>query len=94
MNPDKLSEDFANVLQDEVVGLNVSVKVMLHKGMHFRNEAPENMKEEGCVLQKVIANATKNTRVAFEYDIKKDEELQKLKMDLKSLKTVPFQAQL
>lgn len=37
VNPEKLSEDFANVLKDEVVGLNVSVRVLLHKGMRFRN---------------------------------------------------------
>lgn len=94
VNPEKLSEDFANVLKDEVVGLNVSVKVFLHKGMRFRNEAEENIKEDGCLLQKEIANATKNTRVSFEYDVKKDEELQQLKIDLKELKTVPFQAQI
>ena len=62
--------------------------------MRFRNEAAENIKEDGCLLQKQIANATKNTRVSFEYDVKKDEELQQLKIDLKELKTVPFQAQI
>ena len=46
------------------------MKVMLHKGMKFRNEAVENLKEGGRVLEKVIANATKNTRVSFEYDIR------------------------
>ena len=48
-----------------MVGLNVSVKVLLHKGMRFRNEEQKNLKEEGCVLEKEIANATKNTRVSF-----------------------------
>lgn len=36
VNPEKLSEDFANVLKDEVVGVNVSIKIMLHKAMEFR----------------------------------------------------------
>ncbi len=58
------------------MGLNVLVKVLLHKGMRFRNEAPENISKEGCLMQKIIANATKNTRISFEYDVKKDEELQ------------------
>lgn len=94
VNPEKLSDDFANVLKDEVVGLNVLVKVMLHKAMKFRNEAPENVKDEGRVLQKIIANATKNTRISFEYDVQSPEELQKLKINLKELKRVPFQAQI
>ena len=37
VNPEKLSEDFANILKDEVVGLNVEVKIMLHKALIFRN---------------------------------------------------------
>ena len=65
VNPEKLSDDFANVLKDEVVGLNVEVKVMLHRAMTFRNEQAENLKDEGRILQKLIANATKNTRVSF-----------------------------
>lgn len=62
--------------------------------MKFRNEAPENIKDEGRILQKIIANATKNTRISFEYDVRSDEDLQKLKIDLRELKKVPFQAQI
>jgi hypothetical protein len=40
------------VLKDEVVGLNVSVKVLLHKGMRFRNEDAKNLKEGGSILEK------------------------------------------
>lgn len=45
VNPEKLSDDFANVLKDEIVGLNVLVKVMLHKAMTFRNEANDKLKD-------------------------------------------------
>lgn len=38
VNPEKLSEDFANVLKDQVVGVNVDVTIQLHKAMNFRNE--------------------------------------------------------
>lgn len=38
VNPEKLSEDFANILKDEVIGLNVEAKIMLHKALIFRNE--------------------------------------------------------
>jgi hypothetical protein len=33
VNPEKLAEDFANVLKDEVVGVNVEIKIMLHKAV-------------------------------------------------------------
>lgn len=50
VNPEKLSEDFANILKDEVVGVNVLVRVMLHKAMAFRNESAANLKDEGRIL--------------------------------------------
>jgi hypothetical protein len=65
VNPEKLSEDFANILKDEVVGVNVVVRVMLHKAMTFRNESVANLKDEGRILEKFVANATKNTRISF-----------------------------
>ena len=37
VNPEKLSDDFANILKDEVVGLNVEARIMLHKALVFRN---------------------------------------------------------
>ena len=75
VNPEKLSDDFANVLKDEVVGLNVGVKVVLHRAMAFRNEQAENLTEKGRILNKTIANATKNTRVSFEYEVRSEAEL-------------------
>jgi hypothetical protein len=45
VNPEKLSEDFANILKDEVVGVNVVVRVVLHKAMTFRNEPAANLKD-------------------------------------------------
>ena len=94
VNPEKLSDDFANVLKDEVVGLNVEVKVLLHRAMTFRNEQADNLKDEGRILQKIIANATKNTRISFEYEVRNEEELKDKKIDAESLKKIPFQAQI
>jgi hypothetical protein len=40
VNPEKITEDFANVLKDEVVGTNVDVKIYLHNGLTFTDEEP------------------------------------------------------
>lgn len=50
VNPEKLSDDFANILKDEVVGLNVETKIMLHKALVFRNEDPKNLKDNKTIL--------------------------------------------
>lgn len=76
------------------MGINVLVKVMLHKAMTFRNEAEANLKDGGRILERTIANATKNTRISFEYEVKKEEELKSKNIDLNQLKKVPFQAQI
>jgi hypothetical protein len=38
--------------------------------MKFRNEAVNNLKEEGRILLRDLANATKNTRISFEYEVR------------------------
>lgn len=62
--------------------------------MTFRNEQAENLKDEGRILQKIIANATKNTRVSFEYEVRGEEDLKNKKIDIEKLKKIPFQAQI
>ena len=70
INPEKLADDFANVLKDEVVGLNVKTRIQLHKAMNFRNEDKENLKDNDTILMKEFANATANTKVSFEYEVR------------------------
>ena len=44
LNPEQLTEDFANVMKDELVGVNVEARIILHKAMNFRNEDIANLK--------------------------------------------------
>lgn len=67
---------------------------MLHKAMEFRKEKKENLKDEGRILLKHLPNATSNSKVSFEYQLRNDVELQKLKIDVENLKEIPFQAQI
>ena len=75
VNPEKLSEDFANILKDEVVGLNVEARIMLHKALVFRNEDPNFLKDNKTMLVKTFANATAQTRISFEYEVREEEDL-------------------
>lgn len=44
VNPEDITKKFANILKDEIVALNATVKIRLHKSLKFRNELPENIK--------------------------------------------------
>lgn len=94
VNPEKLSEDFANILKDEVIGLNVSAKIMLHKAMLFRNEEEAFLKDNKTILVKEFANATVKTKISFEYEVRDEEDLKFMEINIENLKTVPFQAQI
>ena len=94
VNPEKLSDDFANVMKDQVVGLNVVTKIMLHKAMAFRNQDIALLKENKTILVKELPNATVNTKISFQYELRPDEDLQFLEIDVEEMKTLPFQAQI
>ena len=40
VDPASISKKFANILKDEIVALNATVKIRLHKAFKFRNELP------------------------------------------------------
>lgn len=75
VNPEKLSDDFANILKDEVVGLNVETRIMLHKALIFRNEDVNMLKDNKTILVKEFANATTKTKISFEYELREEEDL-------------------
>ena len=94
VNPEKLADDFANVLKDEVVGLNVEVTIQLHKAMNFRNEDKANLFESNTILKKNLANATTNTKISFEYEVRPEEDLKFMEINIDDLKKIPFQTQI
>jgi len=56
-----------------VVGINVKINIRLPKCLRFRSELKENLKENDSVLEKTLANATVDTKVSFEYELKPEE---------------------
>jgi hypothetical protein len=94
VNPDKIHEDFANILKEELVARDVDVKIRLHRCIAFRNEEPAFLADENSLYQKHIGNITAHTELTFEYSMKSDEDLNKLGVQLDQLTEVPFQAQI
>ena len=46
------------------------------------------------MLVKNFANATTQTKISFEYEIREEEDLKFLEIDIEKLKKVPFQSQI
>ncbi len=93
VTPERLTTDFANILDDEVVGTQVRIRVMLHKALRFRNELPTDISKDGAVMDRHMPIATSKTKLSFEYELRPQAELDKLMIDPRRLKLIPFQAQ-
>ena len=91
----KLTENFANILSAPIIATNVTMKVLIHKGLEFRNEEEENLNAFKNVLTKEFGSVTSESTMTFEYKIKEIEELEKSKeFDISKLEELPFQTQI
>jgi len=94
VDPNEITNQFANIMKQEVVATQVEVKLRLHRAMKFRNESEENLKERASLYEKNVGNVTAKTELTFEYEIRPDEELVEFKINSAKLESVPFQAQI
>ena len=70
------------------------LEIRLHKGLKFRNEDPATLNEDGSLCKKRIGNATIYTEISFQYEIKNEEDLKKININIEKQNEVPFQAQI
>ncbi len=94
IDPANIGKDFADILEDEVIGTHVELQVKLHKALRFRNEDPHELAEDQSLLRKDIGNATVKTRVSFEYELRPLKQLKTIGIDPEQIKEVPFQTKI
>lgn len=96
VSPLELTRNFGSVLANPIVATNVSVTLMLHKGLRFKDVADES-ERSGSAVNKVvrdIGNVTEESAVTFEYGMRSKSELAAAGIDIKALKSLPFQVQI
>ena len=77
VDPENLSNDFANILASEVLACNVTVTVNLHKFLGFRNQEAIYLKKPTHLFKK-LGSVTEQTIFTFEYVVNNLEGAQKL----------------
>lgn len=92
VDPKDITNDFANILKNEVLGTNTNIKLRLHRAFKFRNEDEKDLSAQASLCVKNVGNVTKATELTFEYANRADEECMELGVDIENLKSVPFQA--
>ncbi|CAM9240272.1 unnamed protein product, partial [Discosporangium mesarthrocarpum] len=85
VKPADLAANFAGILATPVLATQVSVKVLLHKGLKFRNTtAPSTQASSamsapvGNILERMVGNVTAETELSFEYQVRPRAERQAL----------------
>jgi len=94
VSPLDLDKNFAEILSEKLIATNAAVEVHLQKAFMFTNEEETALKSEKSVMVKEIGNATKDTIITFEYDIKDSNELKNQNIDKEQIKEIIFQAQI
>ena len=90
--PENISEEFSNILSNDVIATHVTVEVTLHKAIQFRDEDPSALMFNKSRLQKKVGNATNASSFSFKYQLKPDSELESLAINNNSLSVIPMQA--
>jgi hypothetical protein len=92
IEPDELRNNFANMMKKEVIATKVVVKVKLHSALEFRNEDPADLKADNTLLTRDVGNVTEDSEITFEYRVKDEEQLKKIKgFDPEKIESIPFQ---
>ena len=95
VDPEHLTQNFANILSLPVIATNVVTKVKMHKGLEFRNEDPVNLSQDKTLMVRQQGNVTEETEITFEYRLKPIKELVKMEdIDLTQISHFSFQAQI
>lgn len=66
-----MRDEFASILEQQVIATNVKATLLLHRGLYIRD--PDNPNEKLDKITRDIGNVTKQTEVTFEYGVRNKE---------------------
>jgi hypothetical protein len=65
VDPLKLTQEFGTILADPIIATNVTARLLLHKGLYFREEESKSSQ-----VERYVGNVTKESEITFEYGIR------------------------
>jgi hypothetical protein len=66
VDPVKLTQEFGNMLANPVIATNVSLTLILHNGMYFRNEEILDNR-----IIRYVGNVTADSEISFEFGVRR-----------------------
>merc|ERR1712124_166834 len=65
-DPADLMKNVVTMVSKPLIASNVQLKVKLHKGLKFRREDKESLKQNNTLLVRDIGNVTEDSQITFE----------------------------
>ena len=95
VNPNAILDGFNDLLENETIASEVSIKMNLNKCMTFRDKEEIDLINDGSSITEKIGNATKETETYYELKFKKALKLADMKdIDFDQLKDLTFQCEI
>ena len=95
VNPNAILDGFNDLLENEVIASEVSVRMNLNKCLTFRDKEEKDLINDGASIIEKIGNATKETETYYEFKFKKALKLAEMKdINFDELKNLTFQCEI
>ena len=91
VNPEKIIDDFNNILTNKIIGTNTKLTINLNKMLTFKN-IDEDLENDGSTYVKNIGNSKENDEYYFEYEFKSAKKIASFNdIDIEKIKEIYFQ---
>ena len=91
VNPEKIIDDFNNILTNKIIGTNTKLTINLNKMLTFKN-IDEDLENDGSTYVKNIGNSKENDEYYFEYEFKSAQKIASFNdIDIEKIKEIYFQ---
>jgi hypothetical protein len=92
VTPEEICDDFSDLLENNIIGNNATLEIILPKMLMFRNEKNEYLSNYDSKYKRTIGNIKSDMIDYFEFKFKKSKILSDMKVDLKEFGKIPIQA--
>ena len=91
VNPEKIIDDFNNILTNKIIGTNTKLTINLNKMLTFKN-IDEDLENDGSTYIKNIGNSKENDEYYFEYKFKSSKKIASFNdIDIEKINEIYFQ---
>ena len=95
VNPNQILDGFKDLLENQAIATDVSIKVNLNKSMTFRDQDKKDLKNDDSSIIKKLGNVTKETETYYELKFKHATKLaEMMDIDFNNLKNLIFQTEI